>query len=73
MLGEVRSRINGKNTQIEAPYRISEKIQFKDMLVVIPFILKGKIDKILNKGRNSPFLGPNNSTPICEPEILRES
>jgi len=68
-LGEIRSRIYGRDAREGAPYSISNKIQIKDMLVVIPFIIKGKIFK---KGHNSPFLGSTNSAPLCKPEILEE-
>ncbi len=66
-IGRVRSRIHGSDALAGAPYRISSKIAFGDMLVVMPFLLKGKI---LRKHRNSPFFEADDRTPISEPEVL---
>jgi hypothetical protein len=66
-LGDIRCRIYGKYAREGAPFNISETIAFRDKLIVMPFILKGKI---LGKDKNSPFFGSDNKTPICEPEIL---
>ncbi len=66
-LGEVKSRIYGKYALAGAPFKISKKIAFRDMLVVMPFIIKGKI---LGMDKQSPFFDPDNKTPIVEPEIL---
>ncbi len=66
-LGPVRSRIFGRDASKSAPFRISQKISFKDMLVVLPFILKGKL---LGKHKNSPFFEDDDSTPICSPVEL---
>ncbi len=68
-LGEIRSRINGQHALDGAPFKISEKIKFKDMLVVMPFIIKGKI---LQMHKGSPFFEADNVTPICKPEILED-
>ncbi len=67
VLGEVKSRIYGRDASADVPFKISNKISFGDMLVVLPFILKGKILKMSQK---SPFFENDNSTPIYEPEIL---
>lgn len=66
-LGEIKCRIYGKYALDGAPFIISEKIAFRDKLVVMPFIVKGKI---LGMGKKSPFFESDNLTPICEPEIL---
>lgn len=66
-LGGIKSRIFGRDAIGEAPFNISEKITFKDMMVVLPFIIKGKIT---NKSRGSEFYHADN-TPIVEPIILR--
>lgn len=66
-LGEIKSRIYGKYALDGAPFKISKKISFRDMLVVMPFIVKGKV---LGMHKNSPFFGSDNTTPICVPEIL---
>ncbi|MBR9912194.1 MAG: hypothetical protein GYB33_17775 [Gammaproteobacteria bacterium] len=67
VLGEIKCRIYGKYALPGAPFRISNTIGLRDMLVVMPFILKGKI---LGMGKESPFFGPDNSTPLCVPELL---
>ncbi len=66
-LGEVKARIYGKYALDGAPFKISNKIAFKDMLVVMPFIIKGKI---LGMDKNSPFFYSDSSTSIVKPEIL---
>ncbi len=66
-LGEVKSRIYGKYALNSTPFKISDKISFKDMLVVFPFIVKGKI---LGMDKNSPFFCTDNVTPIIKPEVL---
>ena len=66
-LGAVKSRIYGRDALDGAPHGISEKFSFKDLLVVLPFIIKGKI---LGKHRNSPFFEADGSTPIRDPELL---
>jgi len=66
-LGDVRSRIFGRDAKAGSPHRISEKISFRDMLVVMPFILKGKM---LKKHRNSPFFEADGETPVSIPKIL---
>ena len=68
-LGEIRSRVHGRHAIAGAPSRMSRSIGFRDMLVVMPFIVKGKL---LNKSRNSLFYGSDNVTPTCEPAILEQ-
>ena len=67
ILGDIKSRIYGRDAIEGAPYKISRKIGFRDMLVVIPFIIKGKIMKM---NQASPFFESDNCTPVSEPEIL---
>lgn len=66
-LGEVRSRIYGRDAAGTPAFRISEKIAPRDMFVVMPFILKGKF---LKKHRGSPFFRADSATPIREPTLL---
>ncbi len=66
-LGNVKARIYGKYALDGAPFKISEKIAFRDMLVVMPFLIKGKI---LGMDKKSPLFGSDNKTPIVQPEIL---
>jgi len=66
-LGSVKSRIFGRDAKKGAPFKISNKIAFSDMLVVLPFILKGKL---LKKQNNSPFFERDGTTPICSPQII---
>lgn len=66
-LGSVRGRIHGLHAREGAPFKISPKIGFKDMLIVMPFIIKGKLFK---KHLNSPFFETDNRTPVCEPRVL---
>jgi len=63
-VGGIKSRIYGRDAKQGAPFEISNKISFSDMLVVIPFILKGKL---LKKQKNSPFFENDATTPICTP------
>ena len=66
-LGKVKSRIYGKYAREGAPFKISAKIGFGDMVAVMPFIVKGKM---LKKHLNSPFFESDNATLIREPEVL---
>lgn len=66
-LGPIRSRIKGKFKTAEAPFKISEDMKLKDILVVLPFILKGFA---LKKFNHSPFFKEDGKTPIKDVEIL---
>jgi len=66
-LGSVKSRIYGRDMLDGSPHRTSNKIGIRDMLAVMPFIIKGKL---LKKQRNSPFFEGDNTTPISKPELL---
>lgn len=66
-LGEIKSRIFGRDAKDGAQFKISNKIGFKAMLAVMPFILKGKIKKM---SEPSPFYLADGKTPISEPELL---
>jgi hypothetical protein len=69
-LGDIRSRIFGRDAKAGAPFEISNKISFKAMLAVTPFIIKGKIKKM---SESSPFYEADGKTPIREPELLPRS
>lgn len=65
-LGAVKTRIMGRFAQGTPPDGTSLKTGLKDFMVVVPFILKGFIQR---KTKNSPFF-KNGRTPIVETEIL---
>lgn len=66
-LGPVRSRIHGRDAKGQPPFRISDKIDLRDMLTVFPFLLKGKLG---GKGKNSPFFKADGVTPIFAPHLI---
>lgn len=66
-LGPIRSRIFGRDATGDPPFKISQKLDLKAALAVLPFLLKGKL---FGKSRNHPFFGPDGKTPIKEPEHL---
>ncbi|WBU59167.1 DUF6151 family protein [Paracoccus albus] len=66
-LGPVKSRISGRYAKGEPPFKIASKIGFKDMLTVLPFVVKGKLT---GKHKNSPLFEADNSTPIVPPRQL---
>ncbi len=66
-LGEVKSRIFGRDAQPGAPFKISEKISLGDLSVVLPFIVKGKV---LRKANTSPLYNEDNVTPISAIKVL---
>jgi len=66
-LGDIKSRIFGRDAIQGAPFKISNKVGFKDMLTVLPFIIKGKLFKM---HKPSDFFESDNITPVVEPEIL---
>lgn len=63
-LGQIRARIFGRDALPGSTMEISEKVRFKDMLVVMPFIIRGKI---MGKHKKSPFFEADNQTPISDP------
>ncbi len=69
-LGNVKSRIYGRDAKKGAPFEISNKISFRDLLVVLPFVIKGKIFK---KHKNSPFFESDGITPISSPRGFDQS
>ncbi len=69
-LGEIKSRIFGRDAKDGAPFDISNKIGFKAMMAVMPFILKGKLKKM---SEPSPFFKADGETPIVEPVLLPRS
>ncbi len=70
VFGPVKSRVMGHFKTKETPFKVSNKLSLKDILVVCPFILKGLIK---NKKKGSPFFKKDNSTPIIGPEIISKS
>ncbi|MCQ0969680.1 DUF6151 family protein [Paracoccus sp. TK19116] len=66
-LGPVRARIYGRDAIGQPPFPISHKIGFRDMLAVLPFILKGRL---AGKTKGSPFTQDDGITPIVEPRLL---
>jgi len=69
-LGNIKSRIFGRDAKEGAPFKISNKISFSDFLVVLPFVVKGKI---LKKQRHSPFFENDGTTPVCTPHVFSQS
>lgn len=65
-LGQIRSRIHGRFASATPPEGTSDKIRFRDALVVMPFLLKGFL---LGKQKSSPFFKPDGS-PIVEPQVV---
>jgi len=66
-LGPIRSRIMGKYAKSKPPFKVPEKMGFKVLYSVMPFILKGKIFK---KDKNSQFYEPDGKIPISEPVLF---
>jgi len=66
-LGEIKSRIFGKYAKGQPPFVIADKLGFKALMTVMPFIIKGKL---LKKATASEFFEDDGQTPIAEPEIL---
>ena len=66
-IGQVRGGIYGRDAKGTPPHRVSDKVGLRETLLVMPFIIKGKL---LKKHRNSPFFEADNVTPVCQPELL---
>lgn len=66
-LGEIKSRIFGRDAKGQPPFNISEKLGFQAMMTVMPFVIKGKMFK---KSEGSEFFESDGRTPITTPEIL---
>ncbi|MCB0356392.1 MAG: hypothetical protein KDD40_05260 [Bdellovibrionales bacterium] len=66
-LGPIKSRIMGQYAKRNPPFKVSKKLSIKDIIVVLPFLLKGMIFK---KYKNSPFFNDDGTTPISVPQIL---
>ena len=66
-LGPIRSRIMGKFATGSPPFKIAHNIGPRDVLVVLPFVLKGWIT---GKHRHSPFFQEDGRTPIAPPALL---
>jgi hypothetical protein len=65
--GAIRSRIKGRFARGTPPRGTSSNIGFSDVLVVLPFLLRGKL---LGKARRSPFFAADGVTPIVAPRVL---
>ena len=61
-LGNIKSRAFGMYKTDKAPFKISNKVSVKDILIVLPFILKGMI---LKKYSKSPIYKEDQVTPFC--------
>lgn len=64
-LGSVKCRVMGKFAKGNLPEGTSEKFDFKSLMAVLPFILKGVI---LRKSNPSPFF--KNGKPLVTPKVL---
>ncbi len=64
-LGPVKSSIMGKYAKGTPPVGTPQTFDFKGMITVLPFIIKGKI---LGKAKHSPFF--NNGEAIVAPIVL---
>ncbi len=60
--GDIRARIMGKYAKGKPDFKISDKLGLRDMVAVLPFILKGKL---FGKHKGSPFFEPDGLTPIA--------
>lgn len=69
-LGQVRSRIMGRDAQGKPPAGTPDKFDLRAVLTVLPFMLKGKI---LGKSKASPFFADDGVTPIVTPQVLTEA
>ncbi|WP_413560957.1 DUF6151 family protein [Bdellovibrio sp. HCB209] len=65
--GEIKSRIEGKGAIKTPPAGTSMKTSFKDLWVILPFLLKGFIGK---KMKVSPYFMANGETPVKTPQIM---
>ena len=66
-LGPIKNRILGKFARGTPPKGTSDKLEFKDMWVVLPFLLKGFL---MGKSKNSPFFNSDAVTPIVAATVL---
>lgn len=66
-LGPIKSRIQGRFAQGTLPKGTADKLGFKDIAAVVPFLLKGLL---LGKAKPSPFYQKDQTTPIVSPRIL---
>ncbi|SEW07965.1 hypothetical protein SAMN05444851_1273 [Aliiroseovarius sediminilitoris] len=59
--GEIRGRIRGTYAKGNPDFKVSDKIGARDMLTVLPFVVKGKL---FGKHKGSPFFENDGATPI---------
>lgn len=67
-VGPVRSSVYGMYASQTPPKGTSHKLKPKDMMAVLPFVIKGFI---LGKSKPSPFFKEDGKTPIKEPLVLK--
>lgn len=66
-LGNIKSRIYGKYARGTPPKDTSQTMNFKNVKVVLPFVVKGFLT---GKAKNSPFFEKDGVTPITVPKVL---
>lgn len=69
VLGPVRNRIMGAYAQGTPPAGTPKKLDFKTVLSVMPFMLKGKL---FRKSKPSPFFTADGVTAITPPHVLSQ-
>ncbi len=67
-LGEIKSRIFGRDAKGDPPFAIAENLGLKAVITVLPFVIKGKL---FNKSKDSEFFESDGRTPVSTPEILK--
>ena len=67
-LGNVKIRIMGQYALSPPPFKVSKKIKPKDMLAVMPFIIKGKLT---GKHKTSAFFQEDRVTPAMPPLLQK--
>ena len=70
LLGNIKSRIQGKFAKGEPPQGTSGTLSLNDFFVVFPFVMKGFL---LRKAKVSPFFNGDSATPIAPVEVLSAS
>ena len=65
--GPIKSRTFGKCATGNPTFEITPKVSIKDMLVVVPFIIRGKFKRA---HKNSIFFKNDQKTPSIEPRLL---
>ena len=68
-LGPIRASIMGRFAKGTPPAGTPKKFSLGGFLIVVPFIIKGKI---LKKSNSSPFFVEGGKTPIVNPHVLSQ-